>query len=299
MARSTSNIRRIVLLWALLALITGLVAAVMVAVAGPLYKHEAIQLGTAFGLLRQGAWVGVAAVAAAVIGVIGALLIRHVSATLVGVLALALGLGSFAWPWMMLRHAEAVPPIHDISTNTAHPPRFLALAQARAKAPNGLDYGGGGPHIAKAEVASLAKFLDSPAGRKNPQHESVAKACTSWSPACLAAVQDAYYPGIRPLPAPGIEPATAYGAALATARDMGWKIAASDADARHIEASATTAWFGFTDDIAINVMPVGSGSVVNVRSESRLGLSDLGKNAARVREYLNRLAHRLNQIHAR
>lgn len=299
MACSTSHIRRLVLLWTLLALIAGLVAAVMVAAAGPLYKHEAIHLGTAFGLLHHGAWVGFAAVAAAVLGVIGALLARHVSATLIGVLALVLGFGSFAWPWMMLRHAEAVPPIHDISTNTAHPPRFLALAQARAKAPNGLDYGGGGPHIAEAEVASLAKFLDSPAGRKNPQHETVARACTSWSPTCLAAVQAAYYPDIRPLPAPGIEPARAYEAALGTARAMGWKIAASDAATRHIEASATTTWFGFTDDIAINVVPVGSGSVVNVRSESRLGLSDLGKNAARVSDYLNQLAHRLNKLHAR
>lgn len=299
MARSTSHTRRLVLLWTLLALITGLVAAVMVAAAGPLYKHEAIHLGTAFGLLRHGAWVGIAAAAAAVLGVIGALLTRRAGPTLVGVLALVLGFGSFVWPWMMLRHAEAVPPIHDISTNTTHPPRFLALAQARAKAPNGLDYGGGGPHIAQAEVASLAKFLGSPAGRKNPQHETVAKVCATWGPSCLAAVQHAYYPGIRPLPAPGVAPAQAYDAALATAHGMGWKIAASDAGTRHIEASATTTWFGFTDDIAINVVPVGSGSVVNVRSESRLGLSDLGKNAARVRDYLRRLAHHLNQSHSR
>lgn len=295
MARSNPTTRRLALIWAILTLVAGLVAAIMVAGAGPLYRHETIQLGTAFGLLRHGAWVGIVASAAAVLGLVAALVVRRPGAFAIGALALALGLGSFVWPWMMLRHAEAVPPIHDISTNTEHPPRFLALAQARSKAPNGLDYGGGGPHIAKAEQALLAKFLDSPAGRANPKHAAVAKACAAWGPGCLAAVQHAYYPGIRPLPAPGVAPAQAYDAALATARGMGWKIAASDADTRHIEASATTAWFGFTDDIAINVVPLGQGSVINVRSESRLGRSDLGKNAARVRAYLHRLAHRLNK----
>lgn len=298
MAHSNPSTRRLVLLWTVLTLLAGLVAAVMVAAAGPLYKHEAIQLGTAFGLLRHGAWVGIAAAAAAVVALAAALFVRRAGIFAAGVLALALGLGAFIWPWMLLRHAESVPPIHDISTNTAHPPRFVALAKARAKAPNGLDYGGGGPHIAKAEQASLARFLDSPAGRRNPQHKAVAKACATWGPACLGAVQHAYYPAIRPLPAPGVGPQEAYLAALAVARGMGWKIAASDAGSRHIEASATTRWFGFTDDVAIDVEPLGGGgSVINVRSESRLGLSDLGKNASRVSTYLKRLAHRLNQAH--
>ena len=296
MAHSHPGIRRLVLLWTLLALLAGLVAAVLVAGAGPLYKHEAIQLGTAFGLLRHGAWVGIAAAAAALVALAAALFVRRSGLFVTGVLALALGLGSFVWPWMLLRHAESVPPIHDISTDTAHPPRFVALAKARARAPNGLDYGGGGPHIAKAEQASLAHFLDSPAGRRNPRHEAVAKACANWGPGCLAAVQHAYYPAIRPLPAPGVATGKAYTAALAVARGMGWKIAVADAGSRHIEASATTAWFGFTDDVAIDVEPLGGGgSVVNVRSESRLGLSDLGKNASRVGRYLKRLAHRLNK----
>lgn len=288
-----SRLARIVLIWAALSLIAGLVAVVMTAGAGPLYKHESIALGTAFGLISRGAWVGIAASAAAIVGLVAALLVRRFGTAVVAAIALALGLGAFIWPYMLLRQAEAVPPIHDIATDTAHPPRFITLAAARAKAPNGIDYGGGGPRMAKSEQGALAGFLASPAGRKNPRHKTVARICSTWGPACLAAVQHAYYPGIRPLVAAGVAPDKAYAAALATARAMGWKIAAADADSHHIEASATTPWFGFTDDVAIDVTPVGNGSVVNVRSESRLGLSDLGKNAERVRTYLRRLAHRL------
>ena len=48
-------------------------------------------------------------------------------------------------------------------------------------------------------------------------------------------------------------------------------------------------WFGFKDDIVVRVRPEGAGSRVDVRSMSRVGLSDLGANAARVRAFLARL----------
>ena len=50
--------------------------------------------------------------------------------------------------------------------------------------------------------------------------------------------------------------------------------------------------FGFMDDIVIRITPAGSGSRVDVRSESRVGRSDLGANAGRIREFLRQLAAR-------
>jgi len=295
--KSGSTTGRVVLAWTLLALLAALVAAVMVAGAGPLYKHETIGLGTAFGLLRHGAWVGIFAAAAALLGLLATLVLRRANTGLLALAALLLGLGTFIWPYMLLQGARSVPPIHDIATNPMHAPRFIALAKARAKAPNGLDYGGGGTHIANEEQAALAQFLDSPAGRKNPRHKEIANDCKTWGPICLTAVQHAYYPDIRPLQAPGTPPRAAFKAALEAARGMDWKIVDADASIGHIEATATTAWFGFKDDIAIDVMPDNTGSVINVRSESRLGLSDLGKNARRVRAYLKRAAHQLTLLH--
>jgi len=56
-----------------------------------------------------------------------------------------------------------------------------------------------------------------------------------------------------------------------------------------LEATATTAWFGFKDDVVVRIRAEGSGSRVDVRSLSRIGVSDLGTNAARVRAFLGRL----------
>ncbi len=294
MARRTSTFGKIALTWAWLALVVGVVAVVLIAVAGPLYRHETITLGAAFDLLHKGFWVGIVAAAAAAVGLIATLLARRHFAVVIALVALVLGIVAFGWPWMLLREARAAPPIHDITTNPAAPPQFIALAAQRKSAPNGLAYAGSaGGGMGKAELGALSHFFASPAGRASPGHDAAVKACTSWGPACLAAVQDAYYADIRPLLAPGASPTQAYDAALATAKGMGWKIAAADAASHHIEASATTSWFGFTDDIAIDVSPNGSGSVVNIRSESRLGLSDVGMNAKRVRAYLRRLQKRL------
>jgi len=296
MASRTSGIRRTILIWAILTLLVGVAAAVMTAAAGPLYRHGAVSLGGAFGLLGKGFWVGVVAAAAGIVGVIAAFLTRRFVVTAVALVGLGLGLGTCLWLHSLYEDAQTAPPIHDITTNPANPPQFVALAPTRRdESPNGVAYGGGGKAMAAKEEKALAQFFKSPAGKASPGRATAAAACGQWGPDCLAAVQHAYYPHIRPLAAPGVAPGKAYQAALATARGMGWKIAAANPKSGHIEATATTAWFGFKDDIVINVTAAGGGSVVNVRSESRLGLSDLGKNARRVKSYLHRLGHRLNR----
>ena len=78
--------------------------------------------------------------------------------------------------------------------------------------------------------------------------------------------------------------------AIDAARAMGWEVAVADAAAGRIEATDTSTWFGFKDDIVIRVRPEGSGSRVDVRSVSRVGESDLGANAKRIKGFLARLA---------
>jgi uncharacterized protein (DUF1499 family) len=104
----------------------------------------------------------------------------------------------------------------------------------------------------------------------------------------IAAQQRAAYPDIAPLRLQ--QPASeVFTRALEAARASGWDIVASEASQGRIEATATTPWFGFKDDIVIRVAPEGTGSRVDVRSVSRVGVSDVGTNARRVREYLDRL----------
>jgi uncharacterized protein (DUF1499 family) len=70
---------------------------------------------------------------------------------------------------------------------------------------------------------------------------------------------------------------------------MGWEIIAADSARGRIEAVATTRWFGFIDDVVVRISEDGSRSRIDVRSVSRVGRSDVGANARRIRAYLDRL----------
>lgn len=100
----------------------------------------------------------------------------------------------------------------------------------------------------------------------------------------LAEAQAAAYPDIAPL-ATDLPADSAYQRALAVARDMGWDIVDSDADRRRFEATARTSVFYFADDVVLVVSPEGDGSRVDMRSVSRVGGSDQGVNAARIRAF--------------
>jgi uncharacterized protein (DUF1499 family) len=104
----------------------------------------------------------------------------------------------------------------------------------------------------------------------------------------VAALQKKAYPTVVPLELP-VPPAQAHERALAAARDMGWTIVSSDATSNRIEATATTPFFGFKDDVVIRVTPSASGSRIDIRSLSRIGGSDLGTNARRVDAFLAKL----------
>ena len=89
---------------------------------------------------------------------------------------------------------------------------------------------------------------------------------------------------------------TVFAAAEATAAEMGWEIVDVVPTQGHIEATDTTALFGFKDDIAIRVNPnpSGQGTVLDIRSASRVGQSDLGANATRIEKFLKAIQARLN-----
>ena len=78
----------------------------------------------------------------------------------------------------------------------------------------------------------------------------------------------------------------AFSQATAVVNKMGWEITLSDPDAGLIEAVATTAIMAFKDDIAIRLTPTEGGTLVDLRSASRVGQSDLGANAGRIREFM-------------
>ncbi len=109
--------------------------------------------------------------------------------------------------------------------------------------------------------------------------------------AATAAEQRKGYPDIAPLQL-ALAPEAAFGRALDVARSMGWQIVAATPQQLRIEATDTTLLFGFKDDVVIRITAQGPGSRVDVRSLSRVGGSDFGTNAKRVRAFLKQLAIR-------
>ncbi|MDX1464536.1 MAG: DUF1499 domain-containing protein [Halomonas sp.] len=98
------------------------------------------------------------------------------------------------------------------------------------------------------------------------------------------------YPELGPLllqaPLPAVREAVE-----AVAGEAGWTIAA--VGDHRLEATDTTFWFGFKDDVVIRLRETDDGVRVDMRSASRLGTSDVGTNAARIRATLQALEARV------
>lgn len=149
---------------------------------------------------------------------------------------------------LLALQARDVPPIHDISTDTANPPQFEVVPTLRSTSANSLDI--------------------------DPE---------------VIAQQRAAYPDLQTLRTE-LPYTAAYAAARQAVQDMGWEIVRDDPNAGHIEAVTHTALMNFTDDIVVRVGTDADGSRIDLRSASRVGVSDLGANAKRIRAYQERLA---------
>ena len=136
-----------------------------------------------------------------------------------------------------------IPPIHDITTDTADPPVFTAAVERRGRDSNSLEIK---PEAIEAQVQA--------------------------------------YPHITTLvSADGLE--DTFARAVRVARELGWEVYREDLNAGYIEAVETTAIMGFKDDIVIRIRTNADGTLVDLRSVSRVGVSDLGANAARIERF--------------
>lgn len=69
------------------------------------------------------------------------------------------------------------------------------------------------------------------------------------------------------------------------ARELGWEVVTADLNRGRIEAVDTTTVMGFKDDVVIRVRSNADGTMVDLRSVSRVGVSDMGANAERIRAF--------------
>ena len=112
---------------------------------------------------------------------------------------------------------------------------------------------------------------------------------TEYGGEAIAARQREAYPEVQPLVLE-MAPPQAFERSLATVRTMGWDLVEADAASGRIEATDTTFWFGFKDDVVVRIRPTATGgSRIDVRSLSRVGGGDVGTNAKRILAYLDAL----------
>lgn len=120
--------------------------------------------------------------------------------------------------------------------------------------------------------------FDAVAGRRDDGDNSLAT-----DPETLATQADAY-PDIDTLRSE-LDLEGTFALAERTARALGWEIIRSDLNAGVIEAVDRTPFMGFEDDVVIRVRRTAEGSIVDLRSASRVGVGDLGTNAKRIRRF--------------
>lgn len=187
--------------------------------------------------------------------------------------------------------AGALPPIHDIQTDWSDPVRFSEALLAQRKSGEAMNPVEDDPVI--PAIPAVEQRWPGMGGRRvaEVQEEAERERIVDGE-----TVPPAYDRQIEPLyfdQAPG----ELAGYALRIAEGRGWSIftrpeTGEDVEQTLLEATATTGWFGFKDDIAVRIRAVEGATRVDMRSISRVGLSDLGVNAKRVSGFLSELQDR-------
>ena len=151
-----------------------------------------------------------------------------------------------------LSQALAVPRIHDITTNPIDPPEFHEVVKRRIYATNDLVFGDA-DHTAEDMEALHADFY--------PYLETKVVSMST---------------------------AEAIERSRMVLEEMGLNVINVSESLGVVEATDTTFWFGFKDDLVVRVRSEADLSIIDVRSVSRVGQTDLGVNAQRIRAFLDR-----------
>ncbi|MBV6633066.1 MAG: DUF1499 domain-containing protein [Alphaproteobacteria bacterium] len=246
---------------------------------GPAAKFGVIDHGVAAGYLVQIAMPAVIAAALSVPVIAYAFWRGGPSLQVLGLLAGLIAVPVAGALIQMKLAADAHPFIHDITTDFDDPPRIRAGADAPRSNPPSYDRTAPVPGNSDLTLAQA---------QANGYPEIEALIVEAPMEAVFAEAQRAIdvlgVEVIQKGPSTGIQSSDDGGP-----KGGEWRI----------EAIATSPWFGFTDDFIVRIREVpGIEPMVRIdmRSKSRVGMSDLGANAARIAEFRRLLKDRLDRL---
>jgi uncharacterized protein (DUF1499 family) len=210
------------------------------------YQMKLWPFRTGFLIIKFSFWISIAALVLSVFGL--AISRKTQSVVVMGVIGILVGAITVYIPLSYKEMVDTHPYIHDITTDTENPPKFVVIASVRGPGDHPVTYDG--PEV--------------------------------------AAKQKAAYPDLKTLvvqaPAEKV-----FKAADEVIKDMGMEIVDASEPELRIEATATSLLYGFKDDMVVRITEADGSTRVDVRSKSRVGRSDLGQNAKRIREFLLQL----------
>ncbi|MDX2224418.1 MAG: DUF1499 domain-containing protein [Rhodospirillaceae bacterium] len=257
----TSALARNVPRLAALGLGLAVAAALVAMLSGPLYQMKLIALFPAFTVLRYAVYAAIAGGAIALLSLVAALVAGGVGAAArnaTGWVGLLVGLVVFYVPYSV--QSGGYPPIHDVTTDIDDPPALIAAVPLR----------------------------QSTGATNTPEYDRIVKSPRGNAEFNVPELQKKAFPDIQPVKL-DMPPEQAFQKALDTVAALRWTLIEANAAEGRIEAWDKTAWFGFIDDVVIRVRADGAGSRVDVRSVSRIGFGDIGKNAKRIRAFTAKL----------
>ncbi len=147
---------------------------------------------------------------------------------------------------VLLSPNRGAPPIHDITTDPQDPPVFREIAKLPDNEGRDLTYPHGGAGVTDEQRGA--------------------------------------YPDLAPITL-ALAPGEAFDAAQRAIDELGWTVVWSNRVLGVIEAYEVSSVFRFADDVAVRIRETPDGSVIDLRSTSRVGVSDLGANARRIRAF--------------
>jgi len=228
----------------------------LILICGPVYRFGMVGVRAALLTLVAGLVILVAATLLTIIGLLVASARKVRIPRAAAVVGIIVGLAASGYLLSWIERAKSAPPIHEISTDLADPPAFVAVTALRTQS-----HAVNPPEYVPLVHGPGGTIIDVPQ------------------------MQRLHYPDIQPLQL-AAAPAAALESAQRAALRLGWEIVAFVPAEGRLEATDTTAFFGFKDDVVVRVRASAGGARLDLRSKSRVGLSDVGTNAARARAFL-------------
>lgn len=206
---------------------------------------------TGFSILKWSVWI---ATFAAVLALLAMALAKPVGAKVLSLryaVPPAIAMVLIFLPWIHIQEFKKYPTIADATSSFTAPPQFVALVPIREKS------------------------ADNPLAYRSAE---------------AAALQVTYFPELQGITASQTKAELVH-AVKEVLLTMGMEIIDVSAADGRVEATDTTFWFGFKDDVVVRVSEQADGlMLIDARSASRVGKQDGGVNAKRLQRFFKNLA---------